>query len=662
MAEGLLAIPGHFKAGIESAVRFGSEIQDLSRAADLSTEAFQVLAREARLSGAEMGDVSKAIVNIGEKARDAILGEGKAAAAFAQLHVDAKSFLDLAPERQIETLGQAYAGASDKGAAFSALLEIIGTKQAPKLRAMLEEVGTQGLGKLAAGMAESGEMMRDGVIKTMDELGDKNEDLATKFKVAWGDVAVAFKPVFDVFLKLGSLLADLMGFIGRSLEKIGIAAGTIGAMVSDLVGGDFKSFAFYNAEAEKLSAEVDKRRAAPFVGTTPPTSGSGNDLATKGGAKDDLKDLREQVERSQRMAAVDLAAIGRDFALTNDQKRAATVAVLRKEAAAIDKAQKDLDAVVERLARADPRFAAMQTANPDFEVSGIADALSRGPAANKDLASAVDARRHLTDTQSGVTQGILGANQNPMTVAEGVDAALTRIQDRWGTLATQMSDSLSMVGDTITGSLANGMDQLLGTTDQWTQKLGSIAGPIMGSITGAISKMFAEWIVGRTAAAAKNIALSIQEGAAAAPGALFKSIESFGIAAALGLAGFMAAKALGGGFFAGGFTGLGHPHEPAGIVHKGEFVIPHDVVTAVGPGALGGLVENVRNPGSSSSFGGANGGGDEPLAQPMRIIAVFDDGSDATRQKIDRMASHPSFRTHVMRVAREGKAELGLRS
>ena len=56
------------------------------------------------------------------------------------------------------------------------------------------------------------------------------------------------------------------------------------------------------------------------------------------------------------------------------------------------------------------------------------------------------------------------------------------------------------------------------------------------------------------------------------------------------------------GFASGGFTGEGGKYEPAGIVHKGEFVIPSHVVNAYGPDyfasrylpgyADGGLVTN----------------------------------------------------------------------
>jgi hypothetical protein len=261
----------------------------------------------------------------------------------------------------------------------------------------------------------------------------------------------------------------------------------------------------------------------------------------------------------------------------------------------------------------------------------------------------------------------------PQTAMEGLEAGLTKIQDRWGTLSQQISSGVQSIGDAITGSLAGGMEQLLGTTEYWSKQLGSIAGPIMGAVTQAISKMFAEWIVGRAAAAVKNILFSTQEGeadtAAKAPGAMFSSISSFGVAAALGIAGFLAAKALTGGFFEGGFTGLGNPRDPAGVVHRGEFVIPHDVTKMVGPGALASLVESVRNPSQSFEVPAAlapqmvsvpaqsAGQKSEDDAWVPKERTLFVDHRD--QDMIDRLTSDPRFTTKVRHIGRNNPGDFG---
>jgi hypothetical protein len=52
--------------------------------------------------------------------------------------------------------------------------------------------------------------------------------------------------------------------------------------------------------------------------------------------------------------------------------------------------------------------------------------------------------------------------------------------------------------------------------------------------------------------------------------------------------------AFSGGFATGGYTGAGGKYQPAGVVHRGEFVIPADVVAKHGPGYFYSMMESLR--------------------------------------------------------------------
>ena len=94
-------------------------------------------------------------------------------------------------------------------------------------------------------------------------------------------------------------------------------------------------------------------------------------------------------------------------------------------------------------------------------------------------------------------------------------------------------------------------------------------------------------------------------------GRLVKSIASFGAASIIGLVALVAAiAAIAGAFSEGGYTGAGGKYEPAGIVHRGEFVLPASSVNRIGLPTL----EAMRAGGS------AGGGG-------ATAIAIFDDRS-----------------------------------
>ena len=67
---------------------------------------------------------------------------------------------------------------------------------------------------------------------------------------------------------------------------------------------------------------------------------------------------------------------------------------------------------------------------------------------------------------------------------------------------------------------------------------------------------------------------------------LLNSITTLGVAAAVGAAAFASAIALTGAFAEGGFTGAGGRLEPAGLVHRGEYVFDQASVRRIGLGNL----------------------------------------------------------------------------
>jgi len=132
------------------------------------------------------------------------------------------------------------------------------------------------------------------------------------------------------------------------------------------------------------------------------------------------------------------------------------------------------------------------------------------------------------------------------------------------------------------------------------------------------------------------------------------SISSCGAAAVIGLA-LVAAAALAfsGGFASGGFTGTGGKFEPAGIVHRGEFVLPADVTSRLGVGNLYRLMSDTR---AGYAEGGLVGGGDKGSltggGNPVQVVFVDDP------KRASRMAADPDFETHIIDIAKRNRAEI----
>ena len=141
----------------------------------------------------------------------------------------------------------------------------------------------------------------------------------------------------------------------------------------------------------------------------------------------------------------------------------------------------------------------------------------------------------------------------------------------------------------------------------WGDALRSIGVGIFNSIIEAMSRMAAEFVVKQViirgamiATHALGLLLQAKAMAIAAvnavitfakwiPGAIAASIGSYGAAAVIGTA--AVAAVLGGlyaaGTFAeGGYTGPGNKYEPAGLVHRGEFVMDAETTQRVGVSRL----------------------------------------------------------------------------
>jgi lambda family phage tail tape measure protein len=121
-------------------------------------------------------------------------------------------------------------------------------------------------------------------------------------------------------------------------------------------------------------------------------------------------------------------------------------------------------------------------------------------------------------------------------------------------------------------------------------------------------------------------------------GSLFGSLLGFGGAGASDLAALNAGFL---GFDRGGFTGRGGRHEPAGVVHRGEYVFDAASTAAIGVGNLEALRLAARHAGYAD--GGAVGGALPAIAagstQPIRIELDLHVHADGSVEAVARQAA-----------------------
>lgn len=180
-AVGLTLAPTALIAFGKSVVDLGSKITDLSAVANINSGALQTLSYHFMDSGVTMEELSKAFIYLRKNAQEAVSGNKAMRDSFNALNVDAAKLQLLPAERQLEALAIAITKAKDQNAAFGAALDLLGTKQAPKLMAALKELGVQGFDALSEKSKKW--TLTPEQLKALDDAGDKLARMAAYAKV-----------------------------------------------------------------------------------------------------------------------------------------------------------------------------------------------------------------------------------------------------------------------------------------------------------------------------------------------------------------------------------------------------------------------------------------------------------------------------------------------
>ncbi len=266
----------------------------------------------------------------------------------------------------------------------------------------------------------------------------------------------------------------------------------------------------------------------------------------------------------------------------------------------------------------------------------------------------------------------LQAGPNPTNWVEQTAAALTQLQDQWGTTAQQIGQSISGTIGGAVDSLAENITQAWLVTGDWNRALDNVEMAIGTEIVRAVLTMGARWVATQIMMAVAGKALAAASVAATTPVAAAQSavwaapatlatIASFGgaaaaapaaIAGSIGLTQLLAAVPM---FYEGGWTGAG------GVVHDDEWVAPTWMAKDPALAGVFSELEGMRSgrgamapsaPGATAGLGASRKG--------VKIVTVIDDGSKASADEIDRLMTDPRTENHLVRVARKRRAEIGI--
>lgn len=291
----------------KSVIDLGGHITDLANQSGISAQAFQTLALHFADAGVNGEQFTKALVTLRKSSQDAVDGNKSLQASFLTLGIDAAKLQTLELEKQLEVLGLKISRATDKNAAFAAAMDILGSKNAPKLIASLKQLGQEGFDAVSEKFKNI--RLSDEQLASLDAAGDKLDRMWTTIKVL---TAKAFLVTID-FKPSGSPTGKTFG---------------------DSVSRVWDSFFGDNSEAAKKKKFMDEFAAM----------GRGPDAGNTSAAKS------ESPEKAALMASVAPNAIPGPFSLLNVSSQIEQQPIFDQMIADINKGHESIRASADKAA------------------------------------------------------------------------------------------------------------------------------------------------------------------------------------------------------------------------------------------------------------------------------------------------------------------------
>lgn len=202
-------------AAIKNTVEYAGHIRDMSDALGISTDTLQQLDFAATQSGSSLDQFTGAMLKLGKAQQEAVNDpKGDAAKAFEKLGVSAQQLKGMRVEDLFTKVGKAFESAVSPQALLTAGLAVMGKSATSVFPAMV------------AGLTESmeaakglGQVMSEDVIDSLDDMGDKVDELKGLFRTELGGAVVWILEKIRATVTGISRVAQMMG--AMSVRQVG---------------------------------------------------------------------------------------------------------------------------------------------------------------------------------------------------------------------------------------------------------------------------------------------------------------------------------------------------------------------------------------------------------------------------------------------------------
>ena len=199
-------------------VELGGKIADLATQTGLSMRQFQAMSLAIRDAGGNEEQLLQVMAKLRDSQAQVIAGNKAAVDSWGRLGVSAQDVIRASPADLLELVSQKFAAAGTDGAAFGAVLDIIGARNAPQLTEALQRLAAEGFGKLAADADAAGQVLSDATAKRLDEFGDAVGRWKRRFL---GGVGEMLAPVAGMVTGMSAFFGAAKEQFDKQVEKGG---------------------------------------------------------------------------------------------------------------------------------------------------------------------------------------------------------------------------------------------------------------------------------------------------------------------------------------------------------------------------------------------------------------------------------------------------------
>jgi hypothetical protein len=554
---------------IDAVGRIVSDLDDIGKTADkigLTTDALQELRTIAESAGISQGSLDSSLERFSKRIGEAALGTGAANKVLKEMGIEASDLAEMGLDKAMSLVADQMARIPDPTERAAKAAALFGREGVAMVNLMRE--GSAGMEKMRAEARELGIVIDEKLIREAEDAQTQLDLMGRVIKANLSSALVSLAPLLvagaEGAAKFSRGIAGLANIVSEVVDP-----------TSDLEVATSNVVLAMNDEI--LASQALQRQLVSDVNMSVDA------------AKQKLNEAKARQHNARAAIAEARAiALGSDeFAAVTDQIKLAQAAVnstgfaskdiaVPAKAEAFENAQQVLaDLLVRRQEMLKTNEELAQQEKRTIEnVTVLETALANATGGYVKLGGTIVETVKISDRLSRSTSGVKDKFKATLPEGENYADVLARIQELYDT-GEISGDQYQALLDKLKGKF-EGVSDAAKSIDQTFAQTASGIVRNSGSASEAVSRLL------------DRMADSLLQ-------------DAFGsVSESLGIGSFFSGI-FRNGFAAGGYTGAGGVHEPAGVVHKGEYVMPASATRRIGVGNLEAMKRG-------KSLGGSGGG------------------------------------------------------